>query len=92
MYTHVVLFRLHEPERAEEAADMLRSLQGQIPTLRTLEVGVDDLAQDRSSQLCLITRFDDRDGYLAYHNHPIHQDLLKRFGPWVQEARKTDWG
>lgn len=91
MYTHVVLFRLHEPERAEEAAHMLLSLEGQVPTLRAIEVGLDDVAQDRSAHLCLITRFDDRDGYLAYHHHPFHQALLTRVGPLIAEARKTDW-
>lgn len=91
MYTHVVLFRLADPARASEGAEMLRSLDGNVPTLDHIEVGIDDLAQDRSSHLCLITRFADRAAYEAYHAHPFHQALLQRFGPLVAEARKVDW-
>lgn len=86
-----MLFRLKEPERAHEAAAMLRTLQGRVPSLRAIEVGIDDSPQERSSQLCLITRFDDRAGYEAYHHDGFHQELLARFAPLVSEARKVDW-
>ena len=42
MYSHVVLFRIADPERIEEAAAMLRTLEGNVPSLRSVEVGVDD--------------------------------------------------
>jgi len=91
MYHHVVMFRLHDPERVEEAAAMLRTLEGNVPTLRRVTVGLDDSPDHRSSQLCLITLFDDRAAYEAYHVHPFHQELLTRFVPMVAEARKVDW-
>lgn len=92
MYSHIVMFRLHDPDRAAEAAEMLETLEGNVPSLLHIEVGVDDSPQERSSHLCLITRFADREGYTEYHHHPFHQDLLKRFVPLVAEARKVDWG
>lgn len=91
MYHHVVMFRLQEPERVEEAAAMLRTLEGNVPTLRKVIVGVDDSPSDRSSQICLVTLFDSREDYEAYHVHPFHQELLGRFVPLLSEARKTDW-
>ena len=91
MYSHVVMFRLKDAERVDEAAAMLRTLEGQVPSLLQIEVGIDDLPQERSSQICLVTRFADRAGYEAYHHHPFHQALLEQFGPLVAEARKTDW-
>ncbi len=91
MYSHVVMFRLHEPSTLPQAVALLRSLEGNVPSLRTIEVGVDDSPSDRSSHICLITRFDDRAGYEAYHHHPFHQDLLTKVVPLVSEARKTDW-
>ena len=90
MYSHVVLFRLKDPDKAQEAAAMLRTLAGNVPSLAALEVGVDDVLTDRSSHLCLITRFADRAAYEAYHVHPFHQDLLTRFRPMLAESRKTD--
>ena len=92
MYNHVVLFRLKDPTRTAEAVEMLRSLEGNVESLADIEVGVDDSPSDRSSQICLITRFADRAAYEAYHHHPFHQALLARFGPLVSEARKVDWG
>jgi hypothetical protein len=91
MYHHVVLFRLKEPADQPRAAAMLRTLEGNIPTLAEIVVGVDDSPEGRSSQLCLITRFADKAAYEAYHIHPFHQRLLGEFVPLVAEARKTDW-
>lgn len=91
MYVHVVMFRLHEPDRVAEAAAMLRTLEGNVPALRAIEVGIDDTPQPRSSHLCLITRFDDAAAYAAYHHDPFHQELLGRFAPLVAEARKVDF-
>ncbi len=91
MYHHVVMFRLRDPATREHAVALLESLRDQVPSLRTLVIGADDSPSERSSDLCLITAFDDRAGYEAYHHHPFHQDLLTRFGPLVAEARKVDW-
>ena len=91
MYHHVVLFRLKDPSTVDQAVAMLRTLEGNVPTLREILVGVDDSPSDRSSQICLITRFESRLDYEAYHVHPFHQALLGRFGPLLSEARKVDW-
>lgn len=91
MYSHVVMFRLADPSTLDRAVRLLRTLEHNVASLRTLEVGVDDSPSDRSSQICLITRFDDRAGYEAYHHDPFHQDLLTKVGPLIAEARKVDW-
>ena len=70
---------------------MLRTLEGNVPSLIGVVVGVDDSPGVRSSQVCLLTRFADRAAYEAYHSHPFHQQLLSELMPLVAEARKTDW-
>ncbi len=78
MLTHVVMIKLKQPS-AEQAADLVESLlalEGQVPTLRRMEAGVDTLHQDRSYDLALIARFDDVDGLNAYQVHPAHQAVL----------------
>ncbi|MFT5685761.1 MAG: hypothetical protein ACI8RZ_006715, partial [Myxococcota bacterium] len=58
MYTHIVLFHFKNPGDAPEAAEKLRGMVGHIPTLRSIEVGVDDAPSPRSAHLSLLTRFD----------------------------------
>jgi len=91
MYTHVVLFHLNEAEDADEIAEQLKTLSDRIPSLRSLEVGVDDAPSDRSAHLCLITRFDDADGLEAYRVHPAHTEFLSWVKPRVQRTVKVDY-
>ena len=91
MYTHIVLFNLTDPAGAEEAAEKLRAMAGQIPTLRSIEVGVDDTPSPRSAHLSLITRFDDQAGLAAYAVHPVHVALLEWIRPRIERAIKVDY-
>ena len=60
MFTHIVFFKLKErtAESREKARDILLAMEGKIPQLKYLEVGVDTLYTKRSYDVVLITRFD----------------------------------
>ena len=73
MIKHVVCQKFAEKADAETAARMLRELVGQVPTLRSMEVGVDFKGSERSFDLVLIAVFDDEAGLAAYDAHPAHQ-------------------
>lgn len=77
--THVVLFKLKEPtpEIIDRAVNLLRGLEGKIPELRGIEVGIDTLHTQRSYDIALITRFDDLAGMQAYQTHPEHVAVLE---------------
>jgi len=74
MITHIVLFKLAEPtpENITEAKELLLSMEGKVPMLRHLEVGVDLLRSERSYDLALYTRFDSMDDLKAYQVDPYH--------------------
>lgn len=74
MLTHVVMFRLNDrrPEAVAAAKARLDGLAGEIPVLRSIEVGEDILHSGRSYDLVLIARFDDLVGLEAYQSHPAH--------------------
>ena len=91
MIYHVVLFRLHRPEDIEATAGVLRAMEGQIPTLRVLRVGIEEKRSDRSSDIALITGFDDYEGLEAYASHPVHLKVLDHMRTVVAESRKVDW-
>lgn len=74
MITHIVLFKLAEPTPATmtKAKELLLSMEGKVPMLRHLEVGVDLLRSERSYDLALYTRFDSMDDLKAYQVDPYH--------------------
>jgi hypothetical protein len=72
--THIVLFKLTDPTKAnlDATRDKLLSMNGKIEQLRHLEVGVDVIRSERSYDIALTTRFDSLDDLQAYQIHPYH--------------------
>lgn len=78
MITHIVSYKLTDPtpENLAAAKENLLSMDGKIPQLRYLEVGLDALKTYRSYDVVLITRFDSWKDYEDYQNHPYHQTVV----------------
>lgn len=91
MLVHVVLFRLAQPDRASDLADQMRAMQGRVPTLRELEVGVECLPSERSAHIALIARFDDEQGLRDYARHPVHQEVLAAAQAAGARTTKVDY-
>lgn len=75
MITHIVLLRFQPTADQEQllgARDALASLEGRVPQLRSLSVGVNVLSSGRAFDIGLIATFDDLDGLAAYRAHPEH--------------------
>ena len=77
MITHIVLFKLKDRSRksVEKVRDILLGMEGKIPQLRHLEVGIDILHSGRSFDIALITRFDSLEEMQAYQEHPVHVEV-----------------
>lgn len=93
MFTHIVLFKLidRSPENMLKARDVLLSMEGEIPQLRHLEVGVDVLHSERSYDLALVTKFDSLDDMLAYQVHPAHKEILNYMSQVRESAAAVDY-
>ncbi len=93
MITHVVLFKLKDnsAEVLETAVSTLRSLDGQVPTLKSIEVGTDLVHSERSYDIALITRFDDMAGYKVYADHPNHLPVLDYMRSVISGAVSVDF-
>ena len=76
--THIVMIKLKDPtpENIEEAVAQIRSMAGKIDVLKSLEVGQDVVRSERSYDLALIAKFEDRAGLETYNTHPDHQPVL----------------
>lgn len=75
MIKHVVCQKFADRADAAKAAEMLRALVGQIPTLKSMEVGLDFKGSERSYDLVLIAQFEDEAGLEAYDKHPKHEEV-----------------
>ena len=93
MITHVVMFRLIDrtPESVGRAADVLRGLAGKVPTLRSLEVGVDLLRSDRSWDIALVAGFDSLSDLEAYRVHPEHQTVVRYMNSVRESVASVDF-
>jgi hypothetical protein len=91
--THVVLFKLKDrtPESVSHTAELLRSMAGNVPTLRGIEVGTNVIESARAHDIALITRFDDLAGMKAYQAHPFHQEILKHMHEVAETAVAVDF-
>lgn len=81
MIAHIVLFKLNESNTNNAAAvkDMLLSMNGTVPMLRHLEVGVDVIRSERSYDVALYTKFDSLADLQAYQVHPYHAGTVVPF-------------
>ena len=77
MITHIVTFKLRDasPEHLGHCKTLLDGLLGQVPTLRSMVVGINVVASPRAHDLGLIATYDDLDGLQAYQVHPAHEDV-----------------
>lgn len=87
MITHIVFFKLKDrsPENIRKTRDVLIGMEGKIPQLRHLEVGIDLLRTERSYDLALIAKFDSLADLEAYQVHPVHQEVIE----YIAKVRDT---
>jgi len=75
MVKHIVIWKLHEENKEENALkikETLEALNGQIPGLLHLEVGFDFSKKESSGDIVLYSEFDTVEHLDAYVIHPKH--------------------
>jgi len=93
MITHIALIKLVHvnAETIELAREILSGMEGKIPQLRHLEVGVNLAQSYRSYDLSLMVRFDSLEGFQAYQNHPAHVEVVKNLQGLRQSTITVDY-
>lgn len=88
MIKHIVCFKLknNSPEECEKAKEVLLSMQGNVPQLRGIEVGIDFLHSERSYDLILQVLLDDESALESYQNDPYHCSVVKNHMHAVRES------
>jgi hypothetical protein len=90
MVTHLVFFKLADPTPIN--VEKANNMQGQIPQLKHLEVGVDLLHTERSYDIALITKFECKNDMDAYQVHPFHVNhVLANLRPMLKGSVAVDY-
>lgn len=90
MVKHIVFWKMKEELSASDREEALRTIkrgfeamQGVIPGLLRIEVGIDFLRSPESADFSLYCEFESRAALDAYQAHPAHQAML----PLVRDVR-----
>ena len=87
MIRHIVCFKMKEGCSAEEAAQMLLSMQGREETVVSVETGVDFLHSPRSYDLILQVTLKDREALERYQKEGYHAHTVK---PYMHAHTQTE--
>ena len=88
MIKHIVCFKLKDGslENCEKAAEVLKSMEGNVPLLRGISVHIDELHSARSYDVILEVLLDDFKALEAYQNDPYHCGVVKKHMHAVRES------
>lgn len=79
MIKHIVCFKLKDNSEAEcqKAAEVLRSMEGKVDLIKSIEVGTDFLHSGRSYDVILQVVLEDAKALEEYQKDPYHCDVVK---------------
>lgn len=80
MIKHIVCFKLADAteELVKKTKEILLSMEGNVPTLKKIEVGCDFLHSGRSYDIILQVWLDSREDLDKYQNDPYHCGVVKK--------------
>jgi len=94
MVVHIVMFQFKDENKAANlihAKKMLENLIGTVPTLRSMDVGMNFSDEARAMDLSIITTFEDRAGLEAYAVHPEHLKVVDFIKEVVEYSKVVDY-
>lgn len=86
MLRHIVCFKLKQGEDVKKAAEILRSMKGNVPVALDIEVGEDVLHSARSYDIILQVTLKDLTALEEYQNDPYHCGVVKKHMHAVRES------
>ena len=98
MIHHIVMFKLLEtPDLKQkesnklEVKKRLEGLPAKIDVIRSLEVGMNVVSQERAFDIVLISTFDNLDDLETYRVHPAHQEFVEYVSQIREKAASVDY-
>ncbi len=94
MVVHIVMYQFKEENKKAnviQAKQMLENLMGTVPTLRSMDVGLNFSNEDRAMDLSIITAFESKKGLDAYAVHPEHLKVVDFIKSVVEYSKVVDY-
>jgi len=94
MLVHIVMFKFKEENKKANiihAKQMLENLMGAVPSLRSIDVGINFIEADRAMDLSIIAVFESKGGLDAYDQHPEHQKVVAFIKSVVEYSKAVDY-
>ncbi len=94
MVKHIVMFDFKDENKQEnllKAKRMLEALVDTVPSLKSMEVGLNFSEEERAMDLSIITTFDDKEGLALYANHPEHLEVVDFIKTVVSQSKVSDY-
>ncbi|MDQ1245328.1 MAG: hypothetical protein QG565_1669 [Campylobacterota bacterium] len=94
MIVHIVMFKFKDENKSsniEEVTKRLNALVELIPTLKSMEVGVNFTVSDRAFDLSLYSTFETKEDLDAYAVHPEHLKVVELIRSVTVESKVVDY-
>ena len=94
MIVHIVMFKFNEDKKEENllvVKSKLEELVSKIPTLQSIEVGIDFNQSERAFDLSLYSTFNSKDDLKAYAIHPAHLEVVALIKSVTVESKVVDY-
>ena len=94
MVVHIVMFQFKEENKQAniiQTKQMLENLMGAVPSLRSIDVGVNFAQEARAMDLSIITAFESREDLEAYAIHPEHLKVVDFIKSVVEYSKVVDY-
>ncbi len=94
MVVHIVMIKFQEGCSAEEIEEIrgeIDSLLGKVPTLLSMETGLNFSDEERAMDLVLTSTFADRKGLNEYALHPEHLKVIDKIKKVAEYSRVVDY-
>ncbi|RRS31118.1 MAG: stress responsive protein [Epsilonproteobacteria bacterium (ex Lamellibrachia satsuma)] len=94
MIVHIVMFQFKEENKQAniiQAKQMLENLMGAVPTLRSIDVGLNFSTEERAMDMSIITVFESKEGLNAYAVHSEHLKVVDFIKTVVEYSKVVDY-
>ena len=98
MIRHIIFWKLREDltgaartEVLQQIKDGFEAMQGQVPGLLKIDIGIPFSEGPDSADVALYSEFDSRESLQGYNTHPLHHQMVSIVRPVRIDRRVADW-